>query len=68
MSCSINRYKFVGNVGNAGKSDTLNTASAKAMETRMQEMLAVRAAQDGGNFKTRPSWDPLPGTDFTKPN
>ncbi len=58
MSCSINRYKFVGSSGKAA-----DTAGAKEMEARMKEMLAVREAQDGGNFKARPSWDPV----HTKP-
>jgi hypothetical protein len=57
MSCSINRYKFVGSSGKPA-----DTAGAKEMDARMKEMLAVREAQDGGNFKVRPSWDPAPTT------
>jgi hypothetical protein len=58
MSCSINRYKFTG--GCAAK--TPDTTASKEMEARMKEMLAVREAQDGGNFKVRPSWDPVAKT------
>ena len=54
MSCSINRYKST-NTGTSNK--VPDTAVAKEMEARMKEMLAVREAQDGGNFKVRPSWD-----------
>lgn len=62
MSCSINRYKFVGSAGKSTGSNTSASSSeaAKAMEARMQEMMAVRAAQDSGNFKARPSWDTAP--------
>jgi hypothetical protein len=62
MSCSINRYKFVGSCNKT--KDTATAEGAKEMEARMKEMLAVREAQDGGNFKVRPSWDPI----ATKPN
>lgn len=62
MSCSINRYKFVGG-GSSGNCKKPDTTAAKEMEARMKEMMAVREAQDGGNFKVRPSWD----TVTTKP-
>jgi hypothetical protein len=58
MSCPINRYKFT-NTNTNTNTNSSNTAAAKEMEARMKEMLEVRAAQDGGNFKTRPSWDPV---------
>ncbi len=47
MSCSINRYKFVG--GCTSKKET--TEDAKELEARMKEMLEIRAAQDKGDFK-----------------
>jgi hypothetical protein len=53
MSCSINRFK---SVGNAGSTKAPNTDSAKELEARMKEMLATRAAQDGGDFKFRPGF------------
>jgi hypothetical protein len=62
MSCSINRYKFVG--GCASKKET--TEGTKELEARMKEMLEVRAAQDKGEFKkvelpqSRSSMQPQP--------
>jgi hypothetical protein len=47
MSCSINRYKFVGS--SCTKKET--TEDAKELEARMKEMLEIRAAQDKGEFK-----------------
>ncbi len=48
MSCSINRFKFQG--APAKPSDS---QAAKEMEARLKEMMSVRSAQDGGNFKAR---------------
>ncbi len=47
MSCSINRYK------NCGSSTPRRpeTESAKAMDARLAEMMAIRSAQDRGDFK-----------------
>ncbi len=50
MSCSINRYKFVGS-GSSSSGTKENTEGAKELEARMKEMLEVRAAQDKGEFK-----------------
>lgn len=48
MSCSINRFKFQGTPAKPSDSQ-----AAKEMETRLKEMMSVRSAQDGGNFKAR---------------
>jgi len=58
MSCSINRYANI-----TACTKTPDAAVVKEMNARMKEMLEIRAAQDGGDFKTRPSWDPV----VTKP-
>ncbi len=52
MSCSIHRFKFQGQ-GQGTSAKPSDTQAAQAMNARLQEMMAVRAAQDGGNFKAR---------------
>ncbi len=51
MSCSIHRYKLSGIPVKPSDSQ-----AAKEMEARLKEMMAVRLAQDGGDFKAR--YDP----------
>lgn len=51
MACPLNRNKFVGSgfqKESSGESAILND--------RLKEMMAVREAQDGGNFKPTTSW------------
>lgn len=65
MSCSINRFKFQGT-----PAKPTDTQAAKEMDARLQEMLAVRSAQDGGNFKARyehPGTSGTPGTPTSDP-
>jgi hypothetical protein len=50
MSCSINRYK---NCGTSSTPRRPETESAKAMDARLADMLAVRTAQDRGDFRAR---------------
>lgn len=59
MSCSINRYKFV---GNTGAKPTANTESAALMSARLSELMAIRSSQDNGDFKQRSSWIPANAT------
>lgn len=54
MACPLNRNKFTGS-GYCKETSDVATA-AKEMNTRLKEMMAVREAQDGGNFKTTTSW------------
>jgi hypothetical protein len=62
MSCSINRFKFV---GNAGDTKTPNTSAAKELDARMKEMMALREAQDHGDFKFRPGFTSPPNFTIT---
>ncbi len=53
MACPLNRNKFAGS--GYCKGDDASGAS-KEMQDRLKEMMAVREAQDGGNFKVATSW------------
>lgn len=70
MSCPLNRNRFRGSgVPDKKKS----TGDAQALDGRLAEMLAIRGAQDGGDWKTRPSWspagpDPKPATTLSGPS
>lgn len=56
MSCPLNRNRFKG----SGVEKQGSTEGSKQLDSRLSEMLALRNAQDGGDWKTRPSWSPLP--------
>jgi hypothetical protein len=47
MSCSINRFKI------QGTERPSDPWLVKDMDNRMKQMMAVRTAQDSGNFKAR---------------
>ncbi len=53
MSCSINRYKFVGSSGNT-RNPTVATQNAKELEARMKDMLEMREYQDIRYGATQP--------------
>jgi hypothetical protein len=53
MSCPLNRKRFVGS--GYTKEAASVSASASTLEQRMAEMLAVREAQNAGNFSARMS-------------
>ena len=57
MSCSINRFKFVGNAATKP-----NTDAAKELDARMKDLMAMREAQDHGDFKFRPGFTSPPFT------
>jgi hypothetical protein len=56
MSCPLNRNRFKG----SGVEKQGSTEGSKQLDSRLSEMLALRSAQDCGDWKTRPSWSPLP--------
>jgi hypothetical protein len=59
MACPLNRNRFAG----SGYQKESSGESA-ALNDRLKEMMAVREAQDGGNFKPTTSWSSVPaGTD-----
>lgn len=53
MSCPLNRKRFAGS--GYTKEAASVSESASALERRMAEMLAVREAQNAGNFSARMS-------------
>ncbi len=56
MSCPLNHKRFA---GSGYTKECAPSASASALEKRMAEMLAVRDAQNAGNFSARMS-EPAP--------
>jgi hypothetical protein len=58
MSCPLNRKRFA---GSGYTKECAPSSSASALEKRMAEMLAIREAQNAGNFSARMSEPALPG-------
>lgn len=52
MACPLNRKKFSG----SGYSKEDEGVGSKEVNGRLKELMAVREAQDGGNFKATTSW------------
>lgn len=52
MSCPLNRNRFKG----SGNQKQGTTEGSKELDGRLAEMLALRNAQDGGDWKARSSW------------
>ncbi len=72
MACPLNRNKFAGS-GYCKDENAASSTTAKEMNDRLKELMAVREAQDGGNFKSTTSWSSslpagAPGASASKTN